>query len=120
MTIKTGAELIAEAKTRIREIGIEETKALLGTPGAPVILDCREPQETNLGRIPGSIVIPRGTLETKIEAAVPRNAFVVIVCASGNRSALAADTMQQMGYQNVASMAGGFNGWAVSGGPVEH
>jgi rhodanese-related sulfurtransferase len=119
MTIKTGADLIAEAKNRIREVSIEETRAMFGTPGAPVILDCREPQETNLGRIPGSVVIPRGTLETKIEAAIPRNAFVVIVCASGNRSALAADTMQQMGYHNVASMAGGFNGWAVSGGPVE-
>ena len=119
MTIKTGADLIAEAKNRIREISIDETKALIGTVGAPVILDCREPQETNLGRIPGSLVIPRGTLETKIEAAVPRNAFVVIVCASGNRSALAADTLQQMGYHNVASMAGGFNGWAMSGGAVE-
>ncbi len=119
MQIKTGADLIAEAKNRIREIQIDEVKRLLGTPGAPMLLDVREPNETNLGRLPGALVIPRGTMETKVEALFPREAFVVIYCASGNRSALAADTLQQMGYHNVASMAGGFNGWVVSGGAVE-
>ncbi len=120
MQIKTGADLIAEAKNRIRQVTLEEAKAMHGTPGAPVFLDIREPNETNLGRIPGALVIPRGTMETKVEAVIPRDAAVVIYCASGNRSALAADTLQQMGYHNVASMMDGFNGWAVSGGPVEH
>ncbi|MBX7118650.1 MAG: rhodanese-like domain-containing protein [Gemmatimonadaceae bacterium] len=120
MSIKTGADLIAEAKNRIRQVSIEEVRAQLGAPGAPVLLDVREPNETNLGRLPGAIVLPRGTMETKIEALVPRDAYLVIYCASGNRSALAADTLQQMGYHNVASMMDGFNGWAVSGGPVEH
>ncbi len=119
MSIKSGADLIAEAKRRIREVTAAEVKATFGRPGAPVLLDVREPQETNLGRIPGAIVIPRGTMETKIEGAVPRDAHLVIYCASGNRSALAADTLQQMGYSNVASMAGGWNGWVTSGGPVE-
>jgi rhodanese-related sulfurtransferase len=119
MTIKTGADLIAEAKTRIREVTIDQVKRQLDAGTPPVLLDCREPQETNLGRLPGAIVIARGQMETKIEAVVPRDAELVIYCASGNRSALAADTLQQMGYTNVASMAGGFNGWMMSGGPVE-
>ena len=50
---------------------------------------------------------------------MPRDAYLVIYCASGNRSALMADTLQQMGYTNVASMAGGFSAWSMSGGPVE-
>lgn len=119
MSIKTGADLIAEAKNRIRQVSIEDVKRFLEGPDKPLLLDVREPQETNLGRLPGAVVIPRGTMETKIEAVAPRDAFVVIYCASGNRSALAADTLQQMGYHNVASMMDGFNGWVVSGGPVE-
>ena len=83
------------------------------------MLDCREPNETNLGRIPGAVVIPRGTLETKIEAVVPRERALIIYCAGGNRSALAADTLQQMGYTNVASMAGGWGAWVAAGGAVE-
>ena len=119
MSIKSGADLIAEAKTRIRESSAADLKKAIGTPRAPVILDVREPAETNLGRIPGALVIPRGTMETKIEAVVPRDAELVIYCASGNRSALAADTLQQMGYTNVSSLAGGWSGWVGAGGPVE-
>jgi rhodanese-related sulfurtransferase len=119
MPSKSGADLIAESKTRIREVSIDQVKREIGGASVPILLDCREPQETNLGRLPNAIVIPRGTMETKIDAVVPRDAYLVIYCASGNRSALAADTLQQMGYTNVASMAGGFNGWMMSGGPVE-
>jgi rhodanese-related sulfurtransferase len=116
---KSGSDLIAEAKSRIRESSVDELRATLGKPGAPMVLDVREPAETNLGRIPGAIVIPRGTMETKVEAVVPRDARLVIYCASGNRSALAADTLQQMGYANVSSLKGGWGAWASSGGPVE-
>lgn len=119
MTHKTGTDLINEAKTRIREVSVAEVQQLLGTPGTPMLVDCREPQETNLGRLPSAMVLPRGQIETKIEAAVPRDAQVVVYCQSGNRSALAADTLQQMGYTNVASMAGGINAWMMAGGPVE-
>ncbi len=117
--MKTGSDLIAEAKTRIRQVTVAEVQQALAGAAAPLVIDCREPQETNLGRIPGAVVIPRGVLETKIEAVAPRDADIVLYCASGNRSALAADTMQQMGYTRVASMAGGFGGWAAAGGPVE-
>jgi rhodanese-related sulfurtransferase len=119
MPIKTGADMVAEAKGRIHEVSVQEVLATFGTPDAPVLLDVREPNETNLGRIPGAIVLVRGNLETRIEALVPRDAAVVIYCATGNRSALAADTLQQMGYTNVASMAGGWVGWVGADGPVD-
>ena len=64
-------------------------------------------------------MIARGTMETKVEALIPRDASVVIYCASGNRSAFAADTMQQMGYTNVASMSEGWSGWVAADGTVE-
>jgi sulfur-carrier protein adenylyltransferase/sulfurtransferase len=73
----------------------------------------------NLGKIPGAIHISRGRLEQNIEAAVPRNANLVIYCSSGNRSALAAITLRDMGYERVSSLSTGINGWAASGGEVE-
>ena len=118
MHSKSGADLITEAKSRTRHVSIDDVKKSIGGERVPLLLDVREPQETNLGRLPGAIVIPRGTMETRVEALIPRDASVVIYCASDNRSALAADTLVQMGYQDVAWMQGGFNGWAVSGGPV--
>ncbi|MEP6999991.1 MAG: rhodanese-like domain-containing protein, partial [bacterium] len=63
--------------------------------------------------------ISRGNLETKVEAIIPREAEIVIYCASGNRSAFATETLTQMGYSNVCSLAGGFRGWAESGGDID-
>lgn len=117
MAIKSGADLITEAKSRTTEISAADSVAALG--GSTVFLDVREPNEYALGHIPGAVFLPRGNLETKIEAAVPRDSKVVIYCASGNRSALAADTMSQMGYSDVSSMAGGFRDWVYAGGEVE-
>ncbi len=117
MTHNTGAELIDQAKTRVKQMA--PTDAISGRTDETVYLDVREPNEWNLGHVPGAIHIPRGMLESKVEELIPRDKRVVIYCASGNRSALAADTMQQMGYDDVCSMSAGFRGWADSGGPVE-
>lgn len=117
--MKTGTDLINEAKSRIREITPRDAKALRASDPGVVFLDVREPGEYGLGHIPNSVFIPRGTLEGKVEAAIPRDAHVVIYCAGGNRSALAADTMQQMGYTNVESMIDGWRGWVGVGGEVE-
>ena len=119
MAQKSGMDLINEAKTRIRQATPAEVKEMHARGEDVVYLDVREPNEWNLGHLPGAMHIPRGTLETKIEAVVPRDRKVVIYCASGNRSALAADTLQQMGYRDVVSMSAGFTGWAQSGGDVE-
>jgi rhodanese-related sulfurtransferase len=115
----SGSDLINAAKARIKEVDTSDVQKLMADGQQLVLLDVREPNETNLGHAQGAIVIPRGLLEGSIEAAVPRSAKVVIVCASGNRSALAADTMQQMGYTDVASLRGGFKAWYAAGLPVQ-
>lgn len=116
--MKSGTDLINEAKGRIRQVNVAEAQVLYKRGGV-TFLDVRDQPEVNLGKIPGAVHISRGNLETNIEAVVPRDAEVVIYCASGNRSAFAADTMQQMGYANVCSLAGGIRGWAESGGDID-
>jgi rhodanese-related sulfurtransferase len=116
---KSGAQLVIEAKQRIRESTVSEVRDMQSRGAPAVYLDVREQNEWNLGHLPQATFMPRGVLETTIEQRVPRDATVVIYCASGNRSALAADTLQQMGYQGVSSMAGGFRAWVEAGGDVE-
>ena len=117
--MKTGSDLIAEAKGKIREVTPRDVMQMLERGEQVTLLDCRDLNEANLGKVPGALHISRGNLETKVEALIPRDANVVIYCASGNRSALAAVTMQDMGYTHVASMETGFRGWAEAGGDVE-
>lgn len=119
MAEKSGMDLISEAKQRVREVSPREARQAQERGEDVAYLDVREPNEWNLGHIPGAVHIPRGQLETTIEQRLPRDRPIVIYCASGNRSALAADTLQQMGYANVASMAGGWRDWVQSGGAVE-
>jgi rhodanese-related sulfurtransferase len=119
MAHKTGEDLIEEARQQIEEVTAEEVRAMQARGDSVVYLDVREPNEWNLGRLPQAVHLPRGNLETKVEALIDRSQKVVIYCARGNRSALAALTMKQMGYGNVASMARGFQGWADISGEVE-
>ena len=117
--MKTAAEMIAQAKAKIKEVTPQDVQAMQARGEDVTLLDCRDLQEVNLGKIPNALHISRGNLETKVEAVIPRDAHLVIYCASGNRSAFAAVTLAEMGYKNVASMSGGFRGWAESGGEVE-
>jgi len=117
--MKTAAELLAEAKARITEVTSAEVLEMQQKGEPIVLLDVRDLQEVNLGKIPGTLHISRGNLETRVEAQIPRDAHVIIYCATGRRSIFAADTMRQMGYENVASMATGFRGWCEAGGDVE-
>lgn len=119
MITKTGADLVEEARSRISEISPREACELQGSGGDVLFLDVREPNEWNLGRVPGAVHLPRGNLESKVEGLIDRSQRVIVYCARANRSALAADTMQQMGYENVASMSEGFGGWIAVGGEVE-
>ena len=116
---KSAADLIAEAKTRIKEVSPADVRRLREQQGEVAVVDVREDREWNLGHIPGAMHMSRGTLEGKIEQTVPRDRPVVLYCAGGNRSALAADMLHQMGYTNVSSMSGGFKGWVDAGGDVE-
>jgi rhodanese-related sulfurtransferase len=119
MTFKTGQDLIDEAKQQIEEVSPEDVRDMLARQDKAVFLDVREPNEWNLGHVPGAIHLPRGHLESKIEGLVERDQRVVVICARGNRSALAALTMKQMGYENVASMARGMSGWSDIGGDID-
>ncbi|SRR5258705_13902031 len=116
--MKSGTDLINEARTRIREVSPPDALAT-HAKGDATFLDVRDLQEVNLGRIPGAVHISRGNLESKVEAIVPRDAAVVVYCGGGGRSALAADTLREMGYTNVSSLAGGFRGWAEAGGDID-
>src|SRR5687767_4997549 len=119
MPAKSGTDLIHEAQSRIKEVTASELRELRAHGNEVVILDVREPNEWNLGHVPGATLLPRGVIEQNVEARVPRDKTVVLYCGGGGRSALAADTMQQMGYAKVLSLAGGFRAWAESGGEIE-
>jgi sulfur-carrier protein adenylyltransferase/sulfurtransferase len=129
----SGTELIRQVKERIKEVDPREVRdRLAGSPDSasangagagerPVVVDVREQHEFEEGHIPGALHVPRGHLESRIEGAAPdRSKPVVLYCASGNRSALAADTLERLlGYENVESMTGGITLWKDRGYDVE-
>ena len=80
--MKTYQELLAEAKGRVKEIGVQDAFALRHTTGDAVFLDVREPQEYNLGKIPGAVTISRGNLEKNVESLVPREKSLIVYCAA--------------------------------------
>ena len=109
---ETSSEMVADAKTRIEEISVEDFKAMLDKGEEYVLIDVREPAEYAAGYISGAISSPRGLLEFKIIKAVPdRKAVIIVNCKSGGRSALAADTLESLKYKNVKSLAGGWIAW---------
>lgn len=116
--MKTAQQLYADAKAVITEVTAREVQTRIAQGEALVLIDIREQNEWNLGHAEGAIFIGRGILEREIESRVPRDENVVLICASGNRSALAAQTLEVMGYTNVASMAGGFRDWVATGGAI--
>ena len=112
-------ELLQQVKGEIEEIDAARTAELRETD-SPVLVDVRERSEWDEGYIPGAIHVPRGHLESRIEQAVPdRGATVILYCASGNRSAFAAKALEELGYENVASLQGGFGDWKRNGFPFE-
>jgi sulfur-carrier protein adenylyltransferase/sulfurtransferase len=115
----SGAEVLRQIKSRIQEVDPAQVREQLSN-GA-VVIDVREPEEWSAGHIPGAKHVPKSYLETRIEGAVPdRSAHVVLYCASGNRSAWATRTLlDDLGYENVESMTGGFTLWKDRGYEVE-
>src|SRR5690606_31951278 len=110
----TFSELLTQVKASIREVSVEDTKAhALDRPqDTAMLIDVRERDEYEQGFIPRAQWIPRGFLEIKIEDAVPeRDQEIIVYCAGGTRSALAAQALAQLGYSRVSSMAGGFRAW---------
>src|SRR6202795_4926151 len=106
-------DLLKKAKSEIREVSPADAEPRVGDA---TFLDVRELDEFEQGMIPGSIFIPRGHLEAQAENKLPdKDAPIVIYCAGGNRSAFAAKTLEELGYTNVVSMAGGFGRWKNEG-----
>src|SRR3989442_7845076 len=109
-------DMLKAVKSRIREVDVRQLDASRNGSGKPVVIDVREQDEVEQGIIPGAIHIPRGYLESRIEQYVPDvETPVVAYCAAGNRSAFAAETLQEMGYQHVTSLKGGFGAWKDGG-----
>ncbi|HET9620636.1 MAG TPA: molybdopterin-synthase adenylyltransferase MoeB [Kofleriaceae bacterium] len=113
--------LLRELRGRTTEIEPTVLAADLRDNGKrPAVIDVREPDEHAQGMIPGTVHIPRGFLELRIERNVPdRDTPVVLYCASGTRSVLAARSLSELGYRDVRSLAGGFTGWKRAGLPWE-
>jgi molybdopterin/thiamine biosynthesis adenylyltransferase/rhodanese-related sulfurtransferase len=110
-------DLLAQAKSQITEIDTNEAASRIATGGV-IVLDVREPDEYEQGALPDALHIPRGHLEAQIEGRiVEKTAPVLVYCAGGVRSAFAAKTLQELGYTNVVSVAGGFGKWKDEGRP---
>lgn len=117
-------EMVAEANATVRTIDLKEAQALLGQDDVQFV-DVRETQEFEAGTIPGAVSVPRGLLEWLADPAVPTHRKelhsgkrLVLFCASGGRSALAAKTLQDMGLTNVCHIEGGYNAWKQGGLPL--
>ena len=114
---KTSKNILDEARAQIKSIDIDEARRMLEKPGT-VLLDVREGDEWRQGHIPQAIGIPRGFLELRVEEKVPDHKTPVILqCASGTRSLLAARSLRELGYENVYNLTGGFNAWKDRGLP---
>jgi len=125
---KSASQIVAQARETIPEITVAQAREELDQGQAELVLDVREPAEWEKGHLPGAVLAPRGMLEwyadpttsyAKPELTTRREARIIVACASGGRSILAAQTLKSMGYTNVVNMAGGFNEWSKQGFPVE-
>jgi sulfur-carrier protein adenylyltransferase/sulfurtransferase len=115
----TYRELLAQTKGEIEEVNAARARDLLASDSYAIV-DVRERDEWAEGHVPGAVHIPRGNLESRIEAAVPdRSTPVVVYCASGSRSAFAAKSLEELGYENVVSLSGGFTDWKRNGFPFD-
>ncbi|WP_047864272.1 rhodanese-like domain-containing protein [Rubrobacter aplysinae] len=117
---KTYEDLVAEARENAGQTDVDEVKRALDSGEEITIVDVREPAEYDEGHLPGAIHVPRGLLEYRASTDLPdKNRRMVTHCALGGRGALAASTLTEMGYTNVANMQGGINGWREQGYEVE-
>lgn len=121
-------EQVNQARSRVREVTPDEAKAMVDAEPGSVIMDVREAHEWDLGHIAGAIHVPLGDVHARADTSSPSadpsltahpEALIVTQCATGKRSILAADLLQNLGYSNVVSMRGGFMFWARQGLPID-
>lgn len=117
--MKTAHDLVTAAKSRVQEVPLADAEAAIR--GAGVLVDVREADEYAAGHLAGALHASRGMLEFKFSgtpALQPRDLQIVLYCKTSGRAALAAVALQDMGYLNVRSIAGGFDAWVAAGKPV--
>jgi len=113
-------KVVGDAKSRVRECTVDDVKKRLAAGEEFTLVDVREESEFAAGHATGAVHLGKGVIERDIEKKVPDPTTpLVLYCGGGYRSALAADTIQKMGYTNVISMDGGWKGWTAAGLPVE-
>lgn len=114
-------KIVEDAKTRIRELTIQEVQAKFARHDRFHLVDVREDGEWAVGHLPRAVHLGKGIIERDIERTIPdTQSEIILYCGGGYRSALAADALQTMGYQNVWSMDGGFRAWREAGLTIEH
>lgn len=112
--------LVNDAKSRIREVTVPETRKRIADDPNVKLVDVREDHEWDASHAAGAIHLGKGIIERDIEGTIPdKTAELILYCGGGYRSALVADVLQRMGYENVFSMAGGWKAWKQDSGPVE-
>ena len=112
-------KLVEDAKSRVREVSVDEARKKLES-GRAKLIDVREESEWAAGHARGAQHLGKGIIERDIEKKIPdKNAEIVLYCGGGFRSALSADALQRMGYTNVASMAGGWRAWQEKAAPID-
>ena len=112
--------LCDDARTRVREVTIDDVIARLALGEAFELVDVREDLEWAAGHAQGARHLGRGILERDVEGKIPaRNTEIILYCGGGYRSLLAADSLKRMGYTNVASLIGGYKAWQSAGAPID-
>jgi rhodanese-related sulfurtransferase len=112
--------MVEDARSRIKEVTVEETRERLAAGGGVRLIDVREDNEWEAGHAAGAEHLGKGIIERDIEERVPdKGTPLILYCGGGYRSALAADALERMGYTNVYSMAGGWRAWKEADAPTE-
>lgn len=112
-------KIVDDAKSRVREVSVEDTREGLNS-GTARVIDVREDNEWDEAHIKGAEHLGKGIIERDIETFAPdKSSELILYCGGGFRAALAADSLQRMGYTNVRSMAGGWRAWTEAGNPIE-
>ena len=113
-------KVVDDAKSRVREVSVAETQARMKENSGAKLIDVREDNEWEAAHAAGAIHLGKGIIERDIETAVPdKDTELILYCGGGYRSALAADSLQRMGYTNVFSLGGGWRAWQEAGGEIE-
>jgi rhodanese-related sulfurtransferase len=116
---KSYQQIVNEALEIVPEVAPVDLQSRLSGGEQIVVIDVREPEEFARGKIPGAYTIPRGVLEMQVDGRLPLESTVVLYCGAGGRSALAAKSLADMGYEKVENLQGGWGAWVNSGLPVE-